>query len=286
MIHELKMDVRDWYERHRRNDTTAPVVWTLYLVLILMAILLILLPFDDVQVEGRYRLIKPLNFTGSFAVYLAVVVILLDYLRVSVRWKKFISWGISICILTAITCITMQAARGTTSHFNKDTPFDSTVSLLMDIADPVNSVFVFILLIFALRSKLDVSPPVQLGFVFGLGLFLAGGIIGGVMVFSGQNVVGVEPGGPGLPVVNWSTMGGRSQGRALPGYPRNSDFTDSGLANRPTGRFRKDDASEADTSCCRLRRIRFAHGPGVHAGLECYTVPANMNSEGSYSLRS
>ncbi len=28
------------------------------------------------------------------------------------------------------------------------------------------------------------------------------------MVFSGQNVVGVEPGGPGLPVVNWSTMGG------------------------------------------------------------------------------
>ena len=173
-----------------------------------MAILLILLPFDDVQVEGRYRLIKPLNFTGSFAVYLAVVVILLDYLRVSVRWKKFISWGISICILTAITCITMQAARGTTSHFNKDTPFDSTVSLLMDIADPVNSVFVFILLIFALRSKLDVSPPVQLGFVFGLGLFLAGGIIGGVMVFSGQNVVGVEPGGPGLPVVNWSTMGG------------------------------------------------------------------------------
>jgi hypothetical protein len=36
-----------------------------------------------------------------------------------------IGWGVSICILTAITCITMQAARGTTSHFNNSTTFNS-----------------------------------------------------------------------------------------------------------------------------------------------------------------
>ena len=123
-------------------------------------------------------------------------------------WKKVISWGVSICVLTAITCITMQAARGTSSHFNNSTPFDSAVSLLMDIVDPLNSAFVLVLLIFALQSRYNVSRSSQLGIVFGILLFLAGSVIGGVMVAHGQSVVGVAPGGPGLPVVNWSTKGG------------------------------------------------------------------------------
>jgi hypothetical protein len=123
-------------------------------------------------------------------------------------WKKVIGWGVSICILIAITCITMQAARGTTSHFNNSTPFDSAVSLVMDIVDPLNAAFVLVLLIFALQMKYDVSRLSQLGIAFGLFLFLAGSAIGGVMVVQGQSVVGVAPEGPGLPVVNWSTTGG------------------------------------------------------------------------------
>ena len=199
---------RDWHELHRRNKTTNVLVCMIYLELTLMVVLLILLPFDSGQVEGRHRLIKPLNFAASMALYLATVVVLLDYLRASTWWKKVISWGISICILIGITCITMQALRGTTSHFNNSTPFDSAVSLLMDIADPLNSAFIFVLLIFALQSKYDISRSTQLGFVFGISLFLAGSVIGGLMVAQGQSVVGVEPGGPGLPVLNWSTKGG------------------------------------------------------------------------------
>jgi hypothetical protein len=208
MIHRLKEDVRSWYELHRRNGATNVVVWAIYLELLLMVVLLILLPFDTVQVGGRYRLIKPLNFSMSMAMYLATVVVLLDYLRVSMWWKKVIGWGVSICILIGITCITMQAARGTTSHFNNSTPFDSTVTSLMDIVDPLNSVFVLVLLIFGLQSKYNVSRSSQLGIVFGILLFLVGSVIGGVMVAHGQSVVGVAPGGPGLPVVNWSTTGG------------------------------------------------------------------------------
>jgi len=179
MIHRLKEDVRSWYELHRRNGATNVVVWAIYLELLLMLVLLVLLPFDTVQVGGRYRLIKPLNFTMSMAMYLATVVILLDYLRASMWWKKVIGWGVSICLLTAITCITMQAARGTTSHFNNSTPFDSAVSSVMDIVDPLNGVFVLVLLIFALQGKYDVSRLSQLGIAFGLFLFLAGSAIGG-----------------------------------------------------------------------------------------------------------
>src|SRR5262245_51948121 len=208
IFHRLKKDVRDWYELHRSNNTTNILVWVIYLELMLMAVLLISLPFDTVQVEDRHRLIKPINFAMSMALYLATVVILLDYLRESMWWKKVISWGVSICILTGITCITMQAVRGTTSHFNNSTPFDSAVSLLMDIADPLNSVFVLILLIFALQSKYDVSRSSQLGIVFGTFIFLAGSVIGGWMVVRGQSGVGVLPGGPGLPMLYWSTKGG------------------------------------------------------------------------------
>jgi hypothetical protein len=208
IIHGLRKDIHSWYQLHRRNNTTNVLVWTIYLQLMLMAVLLILLPFDTVQVGGRYSLIKPLNFSMSMAMYLATIVILLDYLRASMWWKKVISWGVSICILIAITCITMQALRGTASHFNNSTPFDSTVSSLMDIVDPLNGAFVVVLLIFALQSRYNVSRSSQLGIVFGILLFLAGCIIGGVMVAHGQSVVGVAPGGPGLPVVNWSTKGG------------------------------------------------------------------------------
>jgi len=78
----------------------------------------------------------------------------------------------------------------------------------MDIVDPLNGVFVVVLLIFALQGKYDVSRSSQLGIAFGLFIFLAGSAVGGVMVAYGQSVVGVAPEGPGLPVVNWSTPGG------------------------------------------------------------------------------
>src|SRR5262245_41505848 len=68
MSDRLKGDVRSWYELHRRNGATNVVVWALYLELLLMLVLLVLLPFDTVQVGGRYRLTKPLNFTMSMAI--------------------------------------------------------------------------------------------------------------------------------------------------------------------------------------------------------------------------
>ena len=67
VIHQLKEDVRSWYELHRRSGATNVVVWAIYLELLLMLVLLVLLPFDTVQVGGRYRLIKPLNFTMSMS---------------------------------------------------------------------------------------------------------------------------------------------------------------------------------------------------------------------------
>jgi len=72
--------------------------------------------------------------------------------------------------------------------------------------------------------------------------------------------------------------GGRFQGRALLGYPRITDFADSRLAHRSAERSAQ--TSEADSRCCRLRRVRLAHGICVHAGHERCAARENVRLQG------
>lgn len=204
----LREDGLAWFARHRRESPNNVLAVSIGIQFLLMVVLLLMLPFDSMEIGGRARWAKPLNFTQSMAVYLMTVMWLLDYLRAAKWWKSCISWGVSACLTIAIFCITLQAARGTTSHFNTDTPFDGAVSMIMDIVDPVNSVFVVILLVFAFRSMYDLSRPVVWGIASGLLLFLVSSAVGELMVFRGSAVVGVEPEGPGLPLLNWSIEGG------------------------------------------------------------------------------
>src|SRR5262245_51725766 len=135
---------------------------------------------------------------------------MLDYLRLSRRGKQIISWGIAICVVAQIGCITLQAARGTTSHFNLSSPFDIVITVLMDVMDPVNSVFVIALLVFACQAKYAVARPTQWGIGAGLLIFLGASAIGGGMVVKGAHYVGGVGGesAPGLPFLHWSVTGG------------------------------------------------------------------------------
>jgi hypothetical protein len=111
-------------------------------------------------------------------------------------------------MLTEIACITAQAARGTTSHYNVNTPLDAAIFTIMGAMIANNTVFVLVLLFFFLMRRFDVSRPYLWGIRSGLFIFLAASAIGGVMIAHGSHSVGVKDGGPGLPIVNWSTKGG------------------------------------------------------------------------------
>jgi hypothetical protein len=192
-------------ELYRRSRVLAITGW---IHLALLAGVLVIFHFDSRLVMGINVWIKPIKFAMSIAIYVWTVAWLLEYLRLPSWAKRTISWGIAISMLTEIACITAQAARGTTSHYNVNTPFDAAIFSIMGSMIALNSVLALILLICFLTGRYDVSSPYLWGIRSGLVIFLAASGIGGMMIAHGSHSVGVKDGGPGLPIVNWSTKGG------------------------------------------------------------------------------
>jgi hypothetical protein len=169
----------------------------------------LLISFDNRTVLGINPWIKPLKFDVSVAVYLWTLGWLLyalaDRFPASVKW---ISWGVLVCMVVEILCIKVQAVRGVTSHFNVATPLDGIIFGTMG-----NFIFINTLLIgYATVLFWVSSPPLEAAYLWGIRLgfvtFLLGSLVGVVMVLHNAHSVGVADGGAGLPLLNWSTIGG------------------------------------------------------------------------------
>ena len=201
-----RLDWRQFFRKlYARSKVLAITGW---IHLALLAGMLVFSAFDSRLVMGINPWTKPIKFAISITIYVWTVAWLLDYLRLPSWAKRIISWGISISMLTEIGCITAQAARGTTSHYNVKTPLDAAIFFTMGNMIVLNSVLALVLLIFFFTRKFDVPRPYLWGIRCGLVIFLAASAIGGVMIAHGSHSVGVKDGGPGLPIVNWSTQGG------------------------------------------------------------------------------
>ena len=207
---ELKRRARARLDLHRREKPNDALLIAAVIQLALMIAMVVVAAFDTRLVSDVNPWFKPIKFAQSIAAYVLTVAWMLDYLRVSRRGKQIISWGIAICVVTQITGITLQAARGARSHFNMSSPFDIVITVLLDVMDLVNSGFVIALLVFACQGKYAVGRPTQWGIATGLLIFLGASAIGGVMVLKGGHSVGIVGGesAPGLPFLDWSLTGG------------------------------------------------------------------------------
>jgi hypothetical protein len=201
-----RLDWREFFdELYRRSRVLTMTGW---IHLGLLAAMLAVSPFDSRLVMGINPWIKPIKFAISITIYVWTVAWLLEYLHVPSWTQRIITWGVSISMLTEIVCITAQAARGTTSHYNVNTSLDAAIFSIMGSMIALNSVLVLVLLILFCIGSYDVPSPYLWGIRSGLIIFLAASAIGGVMIAHGSHAVGVKDGGPGLPIVNWSTRGG------------------------------------------------------------------------------
>jgi hypothetical protein len=132
--------------------------------------------------------------------------------------------GIVVALTIELVLISMQAWRGVSSHFNRTTTFDGVVFDVMGGAIFALSVLHAVLIVVLLRTR-GAGRPLVSAARWGAAITFVGLAVGGLMVapssaqlaalqrhdgrgVQGAHTVGVPDGGPGLPLVNWSTEGG------------------------------------------------------------------------------
>jgi hypothetical protein len=176
--------------------------------LILLFMMMVIAPFDTRLVMGINPWIKPMKFAVSIAIYLLTMGWLLDELPLRENLKPLVSWTIAGTLVIEIVLITMQAARGVTSHFNNATAFDAAVFAVMGTSIAVNILVAAYVGLMFWKTEAAIPAPFLWGIRIGLTIFVLASLEGVVMVSQSAHSVGVSDGGQGLPFVNWSTRGG------------------------------------------------------------------------------
>ncbi|MEU4480990.1 hypothetical protein AB0F68_23475 [Micromonospora sp. NPDC023966] len=172
---------------------------------------------DPRVLTGAPIWLKPLKFAISFVLYGTTLAWMLTLLP---RRSRIAEWAATVIVAVSVVemaIIVTQVLRGTTSHYNGTTPLNAALFSAMGAAIMVLFVAQLVIGIVALlRPAADrvAGYAVRLG----LGLSLLGMLVAIPMVtrtpesaaegISGAHSVGVADGGPGLPLVGWSTTGG------------------------------------------------------------------------------
>jgi hypothetical protein len=182
--------------------------WTGAWMLVQAAVTVALIPFDDRTILGLDPWIKPFKFCVSVAIFLWTLAWFMPALRAARRTKLLLSWGFSVIMILEIACILLQSARGVRSHFNFATGLDAAIFSAMGTMIGLNTVLLAVVFVLFVARGADLPASYLWAIRLGLLLTLLGGAQGGLIVARGQHAVGVADGGPGLPLVNWSTEGG------------------------------------------------------------------------------
>ncbi|WP_174372189.1 hypothetical protein [Nocardia araoensis] len=174
---------------------------------------------DDRTLTGLPIWAKSAKFALSVLIYAVTWAWLLAQLT---RWRRIAWWAGTVAALglaVELLVITTQIARGTTSHFNFTTPVNA---VLWDIMGS-SIVLVWIATLVAsaaLFADPTADPARNAAIRYGAALSLAGAALGMLMVpptaeqratgsaIRGAHTVGLADGGPGLPILGWSTAGG------------------------------------------------------------------------------
>ncbi|MFN8469758.1 MAG: hypothetical protein U0X20_29650 [Caldilineaceae bacterium] len=202
-----------------------PLTLTVLINLALVPIVVVAMLVDPKVITGVNGWIKPFKFTVSAAVYAATFLWLLTLVQGRRRWVQAAANVTAFALMVEIVLIIMQVVRGTTSHFNIGTPLDAAVFTTMGALITLVAIFDLMVGIWLIFQRM---PDPVLAWSVRLGVLLSFmGMLVGYIMTSGPNAaqlaaaqaglpltvvgahsVGVADGGPGLPLLGWSTIGG------------------------------------------------------------------------------
>jgi hypothetical protein len=141
-----------------------------------------------------------------------------------VRTRRVVGWTTAVTLVLEMVIISLQAARGTTSHFNVGTAFDGVLWTLMGLAIVVQTLTSVAVAVALWRQRF---ADRALGWALRLGMTITivgaftGGLMtqptdaqiaaaraGHAMTIAGAHTIGAADGDPGLPGTGWSTRHG------------------------------------------------------------------------------
>lgn len=192
--------------------------------LALLAATILLAALDPRQITGAPAWIKPLKFSISTVFYTLTLAWMLRYVPARPRLVALVSWATALGLLVELALIVMQVVRGVRSHFNVSTAFDGAVFSIMGstiVLIWIMNLLAALLLVFQKLPDRAFAWSLRLGLLvtlYGAGVAflmtaptsaqMAQMQSGAAPTYIGAHSVGVDDGGPGLPLLGWSTTGG------------------------------------------------------------------------------
>ena len=205
-------------------QTSKPLMLTGQLMLFNLAVCLGGLALDPTLITGQPAWLKPAKFAISVALFSFTLTWILSFVDRSPRLTRAMAWIVSAVFVVEIVIIDVQAARGTTSHFNTATVLDRTLFSTMGVGIAMLWVCSMILTGVLFRQYF---ADRSWGWALRLGMLISvlGMGLGGFMTVptrqqireanltrkmpvSGAHTIGAPDGGPGLPGTGWSTEHG------------------------------------------------------------------------------
>ncbi|MBL8094483.1 MAG: hypothetical protein JNL73_09955 [Anaerolineales bacterium] len=192
--------------------------------LLLLAIAAVGLALDPRTITGAPAWMKPAKFALSTALYAVTMAWILRHIDGHRRLVSLIGWGTATVFALELALIVLQVVRGVRSHFNFVTPLDAALFSAMGAAITFALVLNVLAAVLMIRQRFA-DPVLAVSLRFGLVITAIGAGVaflmtqptpdqlaalqtGAAPVEIGAHSVGVGDGGPGLPIVGWSTTGG------------------------------------------------------------------------------
>lgn len=179
---------------------------------------------DHQVITGSPAWLKPAKFALSIAVYSLTLVYLLGFVQGHRRLVAVVTNVTALGLAVEMILIAAAVVRGTTSHFNVSTPVNAAIWGTMGVS--IVAVWMMGLLVaFLLLGQRLPDPAWAWALRFGILLALVGMGLAFLMTLPtsaqltaasagrglpiiGAHSVAVPDGGPGLPILGWSTRGG------------------------------------------------------------------------------
>ncbi|WP_235928908.1 hypothetical protein [Marisediminicola senii] len=203
----------------RAYDWHRPLMLLAALMAVSTVVCLVGIAVDSRQVLGVDTWIKPLKFSISGLIYGVTWAWLIAHLPRFQRLTHRAGTVIAVALAIEQVLIVGIAAAGTTSHFNVSTAFSTALWSIMATSITVLYVATFVTTVAVLWLRLptrSLTISVRAGALLalaGMGLaFLMTGPtadqLNDFQGIAGAHTVGASDGGPGLPLLGWSTVAG------------------------------------------------------------------------------